>query len=297
MKKLRLIYNPMAGNKEFPKKLDQSIKKLQRANYQVSIFRSAKPGDLSAGLEGVRSDYDAVVVAGGDGSINEVINALVKRNLDIPLGVIPAGTANDFARQLNISHNIEEAVEVIAEGNIQTVDIGHVNGQYFADVCAAGLLANVSHEVDVNLKNTLGKLAYYIKGIEQLPKFENIPLKIETPNRVVEDDFYLFLILNGKSAGGFEQLAPQAKIDDGEFEFLGVKACPLPQIAALFVKMLQSKHLTDQNIVHFKEKEFKIEITDDKLANYHSDIDGEKGPGFPLQVEVVPEKLRVFMGN
>ena len=286
----------MAGNKEFPQTLDSCIEQLQRANYQVSIFRSSQPGDLSCGLDDVNSDYDAVVVAGGDGSINEVINALLEQNLDLPLGVIPAGTANDFARQLKMPDNIEGAVTAITQENIQEVDIGKVNNQYFADVCAAGLLANVSHEVDIDLKNTLGKLAYYIKGIEQLPKFENIPLKIKTPQRIIEDDFYLFLILNGNSAGGFQQLAPQAKIDDGRFEFLGVKACPLPQIAGLFVKMLQGKHLDDQNIVHFQDTEFEVEITDDKLNNYHSDLDGEKGPGFPLHVKVASEKLRVFTG-
>ena len=102
--------------------------------------------------------------------------------------------------------------------------------------------------------------------------------------------------MNGNSAGGFQQLAPQAKIDDGRFEFLGVKACPLPQIAGLFVKMLQGKHLDDQNIVHFQDTEFEVEITDDKLNNYHSDLDGEKGPGFPLHVKVASEKLRVFTG-
>ncbi|MFO7820400.1 MAG: YegS/Rv2252/BmrU family lipid kinase [Halanaerobacter sp.] len=296
MKKLRLIYNPMAGNKEFPQRLDRCIELFQRADYQVSIFRSSQPGDLSCGLDDVNSHYDAVVVAGGDGSMNEVINALLKQELDIPLGVIPAGTANDFARQLKMPDNIKKAVGAITQENIQEVDIGKVNNQYFADVCAAGLLANVSHEVDIDLKNTLGKLAYYIKGIEQLPKFENIPLKIKTPQRIIEDDFYLFLILNGNSAGGFQQLAPQAKIDDGKFEFLGVKACLLPQIAGLFVKMLQGKHLDDQNIVHFQDKEFEIEITDDKLNDYHSDLDGEKGPGFPLHVKVAPKKLRVFTG-
>ncbi|MBM7555433.1 YegS/Rv2252/BmrU family lipid kinase [Halanaerobacter jeridensis] len=297
MKKLKLIYNPMAGNKEFPKKLDQCIEKLQTANYQVSIFRSAKPGDLKMGLKDVTSEYDAVVVAGGDGSINEIINALLEEELNIPLGIIPAGTANDFARQLNIPQQIESAVDVILDNKIQRVDIGQVNGQYFVNVCAAGLLANVSHQIDINLKNTLGKLGYYIKGIEQLPKFKNIPLKIETSQKVIEEEFYLFLILNGKSAGGFEQLAPQAQVDDGVFDFLGIKACPLPQIATLFVKMLQGKHLDDQNLIHLRDDSFQIETTDDKLDDYHSDLDGEKGPAFPLDISLIPKHLKVFVGT
>ena len=286
----------MAGNKEFPNRLDQCIKKLQAGNYQVSVFRSAQPGDLSLGLTDLSSDYDAVVVAGGDGSINKIINDLLARNLDIPLGIIPAGTANDFAHQLNIPSTLEEAVDVILEEKIETVDIGRVNGDYFINVCAAGLLANVSHQIDINLKNTLGKLGYYIKGIEQLPKFKNIPLKINTPQQMIEEEFYLFLILNGQGAGGFKQLAPQGKISDGVFDFIGVKACPLPQIASLFVKILQGRHLEDQNIIYFQASQFKIEITNDRLDNYHSDLDGEKGPEFPLHIEVVPKKLQVFTG-
>ena len=286
----------MAGNKEFPKQLDQCIKKLQTGNYQVSIFRSAEPGDLSVGLNDVTSDYDAVVVAGGDGSINEVINTLLERQLDLPLGIIPAGTANDFASQLKIPSTVEQAVDIIKEEKIQTIDVGRVNEHYFINVCAAGLLANVSHQIDTNLKNTLGKLGYYIKGLEQLPNFKNIPLKISTPQQIITEEFYLFLVLNDQGAGGFKQLAPQGKINDGVFDFIGIKACPLAQIASLFVKILQGRHLEDQNIIHLQAPQFKIEIRNNKLDDYHSDLDGEKGPGFPLDIEVIPKGLKVFTG-
>ena len=296
MKELRLIYNPMSGNKEFPKKLDRAIEKFQSAGYQISIFRSAKPGDLTEGLKANNIDYDAVVVAGGDGSVNEVINGIIEHNLSIPLGVIPAGTANDFASHLNIPSDIDQALDLIAANNIQTIDLGRVNNRYFINVCAAGLLANVSHEIDVNLKNTLGKLAYYIKGIEQLPKFKALPLRITTNNQIIQSDFYLFLVLNGKSAGGFKRLAPEAEIDDGLFEFIGVKACPLHEAAGLFVKILQGKHLSDKNIVHLKSNKFKIEMLEQQFQNYSSDVDGEKGPDFPLDIKLYPNRLKVFSG-
>jgi YegS/Rv2252/BmrU family lipid kinase len=286
----------MSGTKEFPAKLDQFINKFQAAGYQISIFRSAKPGDLAAGLQGVNSDYDALVVAGGDGSVNEVINAMMDQNLDIPLGVIPAGTANDFASHLNIPERIDRAIDVILEQNIQLVDLGQVNDRYFINVCAAGLLANVSHEIDLNLKNTLGKLGYYIKGIEQLPNFKALPLKIKTSQQTLRDDFYLFLILNGKSAGGFNRLAPEAEINDGLFEFIGVKACPVHQAAGLFVKIIQGKHLVDKNIVYLKDDQFEINLLDDELEGYSSDIDGEKGPDFPLDISLHSKKLKVFGG-
>ncbi|MGM0501181.1 MAG: YegS/Rv2252/BmrU family lipid kinase, partial [Bacillota bacterium] len=294
MKQVKLIYNPMAGSKEFPKKIDKCIEKFQAANYQVNIFRSSQPGDLVEGLKEGITDADAVVVAGGDGSVNEIINGMMKYNIDLPLGVLPAGTANDFACHLNIPNDIGQALDVITEENIRAIDLGQVNDRYFVNVCAAGLLANVSHQIDINLKNTLGKLAYYIKGIEQLPKFEALPLRISEPHNTIQDEFYLFLVLNGKSAGGFNRLAPEAKIDDGLFEFVGVKACPLHEAAGLFVKILQGKHLADKNIVHLKGEQFKIEILDQQFKGYSSDVDGEQGPDFPLEIKLFRKELKVF---
>ncbi len=100
-------------------------------------------------------------------------------------------------------------------------------------------MANVAHDIDLTLKNTLGKLGYYLKGVSELPNFKPIPARIRTRDKIIEEDLYLFLILNGSSAGGFNRLAPQASIKDGYFDFVGIKAQPLHELAKIFIKVVQ----------------------------------------------------------
>ncbi|MCK8826449.1 YegS/Rv2252/BmrU family lipid kinase [Natroniella acetigena] len=294
MKKVKLIYNPMAGNRNFRYYLDQFIEKFQGVGYEVSVFRSAQEGDLDLGVEQViNQDYDLLVVAGGDGSVNEVINAMMKHDIDLPLGIIPAGTANDFAVHLGMPADIETCFDVILEGEVKQVDLGEVNGRYFINVCAGGLLANVSHEIDLEFKNTLGKLGYYLKGIEQLPKFKPIPVEIKTKEQVIEEDIYLFLILNGKSAGGFKKIGKKASITDGQLDLIAVKAQPLHEIALLFIKILQGEHLADENIIYLKDSCFEINCLDQSYSSSSSDVDGEKGPQLPLQIFLHSQALKV----
>lgn len=295
MKRVKLFYNPASGDKSFHLQLDTFIHKFQTAGYDVSIFRSSKRGDITDAIEKISNeDYSILAVAGGDGTVNEIINAMVKKDLSIPLGIFPFGTANDFAGHLNLPRDVGACCDIILRNNIRKVDIGKVNGNYFINVCSGGLFTNVSQTIDLLFKNTLGKLAYYIKGIEQLPKFKPFALRIETGDMVIEDLFYLFLVLNGNSAGGFERLAKGASVDDGFFDFVGIKARPFHELAILFVKILKGEHLDDPNILFLRKNEFKISCLETEKRFFESDVDGEKGPDLPLEIEVCHKKLQVF---
>ncbi|MFP4016819.1 MAG: diacylglycerol kinase family protein, partial [Halanaerobiales bacterium] len=129
MKKCKLIYNPAAGNRSFPGKLDIVINRLQSRGFQVDIYRSMEKGDLGRGIESIQNDnYHNILVAGGDGSLSIIINSMLKYNINIPIGIIPAGTANDFAAYLNMPNNVEQASDIINEDKIEPVDIGKING-------------------------------------------------------------------------------------------------------------------------------------------------------------------------
>ncbi len=294
MKKVQLIYNPVAGNKSFPNYLDTFIQKFQQAGYSSRIFRTTTDSTMSEALAEVDNSYYAIIVAGGDGSVNQVINIMKRRNLDVPLGVIPAGTANDFANNLNMPADFNRCFDLILNNRVKEVDLGVVNGEYFVNVCAGGLLSRVSHDIDRKFKNTLGKLAYYLKGIEQIPKLRPIPLRITTSKEVLEEEVYLFLVLNSNGAGGFTKLAPEAVLDDGLFDFIGIKARPLHEIAALFLKIIQGEHLDDKNVIYRQDNYFKLECIDDTYSTHFADVDGEKGPSLPVDVSLVNKKLKIF---
>lgn len=288
MKKARLIYNPYSGDRSFRMRLDVVIDKLQRGGYEVIPHRTMSIEDIYNSFSS-KDLYDCVIISGGDGTINHVINAMIKNDINIPIGIIPSGTSNDFAAHLNIPKRVTQACDIITKGNTVEIDVGKINGRYFVNVAAGGLLTDVSQKIDINLKNTLGKMAYYIKGIEQLPNFRSIPITIEYSGNIIQEEVYLFVILNGSSAGGFK-LAPDAAACDGKLNFVAVKACNIVELFNLFIRMLKGDHLQDNNIIYLKDTEFKISCNE----NIETDIDGEIGPDFPLNVTLSDKKLRVF---
>ena len=129
MKKLKLIYNPYSGDKTFKFDLDIYVTNLQEAGYEVHMFRTIKKGDIENHLKEVPKDfYDAFIIAGGDGTINIVVNSLMKYGLNhIPIAIIPVGTANDFARFLKLPKEPDDACKIIANNNTIPVDVGLCN--------------------------------------------------------------------------------------------------------------------------------------------------------------------------
>lgn len=292
---MKLIYNPFSGDKSFKFDLDVCIRIFQEGGYEVHVFRTIKIGDIEKHIQDMQADYDIIVASGGDGTVNLVVNALMKRGLRIPLGIIPSGTANDFASFLNFKTNdVENCCKTIISSNYKDIDVGLVNGTYFINVCGGGLLSNVSQNVDHNFKNTFGTLAYYIKGLEQIPNFMPIPLKITNSREIIEEDVYLFLVLNSAGAGSFDKLAPEASICDGEFDFVAIKAKPVYELAVLFLKILRGEHVNDNNIIYFKDKYIKIECSSNKEHFSETNIDGEMGPQLPIEIHMIHNAISIF---
>lgn len=292
---VQLIYNPMAGQRIFPMHLDKFVEVFQNRGYEVRVYRTKSSVDFGDFLvDRDMTGCDALVVAGGDGSINQIVNAMEDQHLDIPLGVIPAGTANDFAVHIGMPLDQLEAIDRLAQMKIGHVDIGKVNDAYFVNVCCGGLFSNISQNMDIEMKNTLGKLAYYIKGVQQLPNFTKLKLRISHEKGIVVEDFYLFLLLNGSSAGGFNRLGLDADISDGKMDFVGIKACHVGEIPTLFGKILMGEHLTDKNVVFFQSSHMTIECLEGVKGFEETDIDGETGPVFPLDIHVLKQKLTII---
>lgn len=296
MKKLKLIYNPFSGDKGFKFDLDICVGIFQEAGYEVHLFRTQKKGDIQSHISEMDESYDVIVVSGGDGTVNLVVNALMKRGLRIPMGIIPSGTANDFAGFLGLKQGkVDDSCRIIASTEPKDIDIGVVNDSiYFINVCAGGLLTNVSQTVDSDMKNALGSLSYYLKGVEQLPRFAKIPFRITTSDQVLEDQFYLFMVLNSAGTGGFVNIAPEASITDGKFDFVGIKAKPVLELPIMFLKILSGELINDSGVVYIRDKQFKIECLKEDYKIRESTIDGEEGPPMPLSIRVLPKALPVF---
>lgn len=296
MKRFKLIYNPFSGNGEFKDNLDKFVYGMQKNGYEVSVFRSCEVGDIDTHLSEMSKDWDAIGVSGGDGTINLVINGMKKYGLDeIPLALIPSGTANDFCTFLGLPHDIEELCGVIGQNNITEIDLGLINDEkYFVNVCAGGLFSNVSLEIDQTFKDLFGKVAYYIKGMEQLSTFKPIPMRITSSQGVYENNINLFLVLNTSGTGGIEGISPHASITDGMLDMVAFVNIPWQDLTALVMDYLKGEHLSSDGIIFLRDKNIKIENLSPDNRFTTTDIDGEQGPEMPIDIKTVGRALKIF---
>ncbi|MBE3569462.1 MAG: diacylglycerol kinase [Bacillales bacterium] len=292
MKRARIIYNPTSGRELFKKHLPQVLQKLENAGYETSAHATTGEGDaIRAAKIAVERRYDIVVAAGGDGTLNEVVNGLAEQKYRPKLGVIPMGTTNDFARALQIPRDIEKAVDIIVKGDTLPVDIGRMNDRYFINIAGGGRLTELTYEVPSKLKTMMGQLAYYIKGIEMLPSIKATELTIEYDGKLFEGEAMLFLIALTNSVGGFEKLAPDASINDGLFTLLILKKTNLAEFLRIATLALRGEHLSDERVIYTTANRVKVHSSEKVLIN----LDGELGGEAPAEFENLYRHLDVFV--
>ena len=292
MNKVKFIYNPYSGEGAILKEIDKIIDMHQKKGYTIIPYRIERGVDIKEAFKDIDESYKYILIAGGDGTIDSVVNAMKQEGIELPIGILPVGTANDFARFLGMTNNIDNDIEKILNSGPMKIDIGHVNDKYFVNVLSTGLFTDVSQKTDTNLKNTLGKLAYYIKGIEQLPKFRSLDVKITANGKIYDTPMYLILVFNGQTAGGFK-IALDAKVDDGLLDVFILKSCHIAEFIHVFLKFMMGEHMDDPRVEYVKTKELLIESTEGIVT----DIDGEKGPDFPLRVSCIKDGIEVLGVN
>ncbi len=293
MKKIKLIYNPYSGDKTFKFDLDIYVTNLQNAGYEVHMLRSTNHNDIEDNLKSIPKDfYDAFIVSGGDGSINIVVNCLMKYGLNhIPLAIIPSGTANDFATFLKLPKEPDDACKIIANNKTISVDVGLCNDKYFINVCAGGLFANVSEKIDKTFKEALGKFAYYIRALQEMHTYKPITLKITNSKETIEDKFDLFLVLNTSGTGSIKNLSPTASISDGVFDFVGFRNVGVANLPSFALKFLKGEYLEHDKILFFQDSQILIE----SVEEVYSDLDGEIGNKLPINIKNIPNAIKVFV--
>lgn len=281
LKRARIIYNPTAGREQFRKELPYVLERLEEAGYETSAHATKGDGDATRAAKiAVEREFDLVVIAGGDGTINEVISGIAEQDKKPKVGIIPAGTTNDFARALGIPRDVKKAVDIILEENEQALDIGKVNEQYFVNIAGGGDLTELTYDVPPKMKAAIGQLAYYIKGIEMLPSLRPVSVTIEYDEHVYTGKIMLFLVANTNSVGGFEKLAPDALVDDGYFDLLILEKISLPEFLRLATAALRGNHLDDDKIIYAQAKRIKVTPNEKMLLN----IDGEYGGELPGEI-------------
>lgn len=289
MEKVRFIYNPFSGENAILQELDKVFKIHQENGYQVIPYRIQRDAEIIEALEDIDESYAYILVAGGDGTVDSVVNAMMEKGINLPIALLPVGTANDFGKFLNLPEDVGEACERIVKSKPTAVDIGKINEKYFVNIASTGLFTDVSQKTDVNLKNTIGKLAYYLKGLEELPNFRKLNIHLKSDEIDYAGEMYLLLVFNGQTAGNFK-LATRADMQDGLLDVIMIKAVPIIEILPLFIKILKGEHLDSNKVIYFKTKDIFIECNEEIIT----DIDGERGPDFPLHIQCIKGGIQVL---
>ena len=291
-KRARLIYNPTSGQEIIKKNIAEVLDVLEDVGYETSAYQTT-PAPLSAQNEAERAakvGFDLIVAAGGDGTINEVVNGVAPLENRPKLAFIPTGTTNDYARALKIPMGDPVAAARIIEKN-QTIkmDIGQAYGKkYFINIAA------LTYSVPSEVKSRLGYLAYVAKGAEMLPKSKLRKVHIEHDHGVFEGKVSLIFVALTNSIGGFEKLAPDTVLDDGNFTLILVKTARLFDMLALMIQAINGgQHVTDVNVEYLKTSKLKLEVLD-KKAPFMLNLDGEYGGDTPVELEVLHNHLEFF---
>jgi diacylglycerol kinase (ATP) len=288
----RLIYNPTSGREEMKKKLSDILQRLEQGGIETSTHATIGEGDATlAAADAVDRGFDIIIAAGGDGTLYEIINGMAGKENRPKLGIIPLGTTNDFARALGIPKFWEFACDLIVAQNTRSIDVGKANQRYFINIAGGGSMTELTYEVPSKLKTMIGQLAYYMKGLEKLPRLRPIEIHVKSPEFEGHEDVMLFLVANSNSVGGFEKLAPDASLDDGLLDVLMLRKCNLAEFLRIASMALRGDHINDKNIIYFRTSELQITTPDYVQLN----LDGEFGGTMPVKFSVLPSHLEIFV--
>ena len=273
-KRLLLLLNPFAGQRRANRFLPEIIRLYNDRGYECVTYVTAGPGDATRYLKQSAAEFDRVVCVGGDGTLNETIAGIVDGGWDCPVGYIPAGTTNDYANSLGLSHDILTAAADAVDGRLCRFDLGSFNGRNFIYTASCGAFARTSYTTPQTAKNLLGHLAYVFEGLRDLPTLKPIHAWVTADGRMYEGDYIFIGVTNSLSVGGIVKLDPDlVRLNDGLFEVMLVKFPTLPGHLAEILRALSANDLPSEEIEFFTAE--KLRIQTEEYVEWT--LDGERG--------------------
>jgi len=295
LRKALLVYNPKSGNSNLIlNNFDLITTKLLKKGIILTLYSISRNYDRL--IEILKNEkYDIVILSGGDGTLSRCLTDMYNENIEFPeIAIFPTGTSNDLAKSLNLGEKIEDWINNILNKKSKFVDFGLINGnKIFLSSYAGGLFTKVSYATDKGLKKTFGKTAYYITGIDELKNIKNFDLKMRIDdNEEISEKAILYIILNGKNVGGFDELLQNANVDDGIMDILIVKNIENPlEISKILFDLFNGQLVNNENVRTLQAKKCVIEEVSEEIG---VSIDGEEGKNEKVEIEFIRDKLKIF---
>lgn len=297
-RKIRVIINPSSGRQVMRQTVDDIIGFLVEESYicRADFCYTEGKNDATRYAQEIKpGEYDLVLAVGGDGTLNEVVNGLIKGGSGTTLAILPAGTVNDFATFLDMPQDPYTYARMIMDNITRKIDVGLAGDHYFLNVAAGGLLTDIAYKVPSETKTSLGRLAYWLEGAKDIPSniFKGFDLRAEAESELYEKETLLFLVANTTSVGGIKKLLPHAKVDDGLLDILIVSKLDFGGFLPLLAQLMIGNHLSSENITYFQTDRLTLSTVVDQ--DIRLDLDGEEGGFLPAEVRCVPGALTLIV--
>lgn len=295
--RLKIIMNPSSGREKAKLNIEGMLsfltdyKALERADLNCTSGK----GDatrFAMSVKGHEDEYDIIIAAGGDGTVNEVVSGMIQAGITLPLAIYTSGTVNDFATFNGLPTNPSDFARMLMYPEIKNVDVGKCGDSYFMNVLCGGLMSDVAYKVPSDLKTDFGPVAYWMSGIKDIPAMTNTyNLTFEANGQTYEAETIMFFVSNSKSVGGFKKLMIGADLNDGVLDVLVVPKMEITDVLPLLGKLAIGEHVNSDKIIYFQTD--KLTITSKDEEPFVLDIDGEKGPELPAVIECLHSAIKI----
>jgi diacylglycerol kinase (ATP) len=293
-----LLLNPSAGTGTTATQNDLGERLAAALGVPVEAYPTETGEAMLAAAEAVgRAGFERVLVAGGDGSVNLCINGLARAGAlaRTVVGIIPAGTGNDLATFLGMPTDLDAAIAALAEARPTPLDLGEMNGLYFANASCGGYFGEVSEATSSELKSVARRLAYVLAGatvfLQHTPTSTRLTADTEFGPLEWAGPLSMFAVCNGMTVGGGRPLAPEASVSDGLFDVFFVKEVSGTGLASVLLQMGRGLHLDHERVIGFRARHLTLHFDEPTLVN----VDGEVSPVDSAIYTVHPRATRILV--
>ncbi len=292
MPKCIVIYNPVSGKRTFESHIRDVTNTLESMEYEYDVKRSDYPQHaISLSEEACLQKVDMLLVAGGDGTMNECLNGMFKTSHRPLVAYIPTGTSCDLAKTLGIPKNIKKALQIIQEKLEVSMDVVASTQGHFSYVAALGNYVDISYSTPETWKNNLGYLAYVLAGVKQFFRIKKIPMIVRLPDENHNGRFSLVLLVNSKRVASFPVIN-RPILDDGKLDVVLYRYIPF-----LNNIMFVLSFLFDPKVIPGVKRHVVEHASVEVDTSYRWTIDGESGAKGPIEVRILPQALRIIINQ
>ena len=293
--KCLLIYNPFSRSRKVKNHIDFIVRYLGRKYDSIEIYCSKGIKSITKFVYERNRDFDLIVVCGGDGTVNEAINGLLKSDSKTPIGIIPTGTCNDLSKMLCFHKSLKKQLDLIINGTVVSMDTCKINDSFYTYAAAIGKYTDVSYCAARRAKRIFGRIAYFLAGLGEFGKYIKLQLKIKTDKNYIEGNYYVVLALNTDRVAGFKINREQnIKLNDGLIDLTLIEkngeSITWPRLAKFFIrgdKQKKGVHTFKTNHIEIISKEDLKVNTDGELAYNTKNV----------VIDVLPKTLNIVVSK